>query len=147
MERRGEGGAERERGWLHKPVSFSFSSDEGRRMKYSTLIRCNCDVVLENSPKPAPSFCSLPLHEALYRHRHRPQPMLVFLFLFSASPSRLLFLSFLRNIKRYRMSNATMHVVRSCTGRTRQTDREGLTKRKNCSSLMSRVLLAHTLSD
>lgn len=36
----------------HNPASFSFSSDEGRRMKYSTLIRCNCDVVLENSPGP-----------------------------------------------------------------------------------------------
>lgn len=42
------------RGQLHNPASFSFSSDEGRRMKYSTLIRCNCDVVLENSPGPLP---------------------------------------------------------------------------------------------
>lgn len=32
---------------------LSFSSNEGRRMKYSSLIRCNCDIVLENSPSSA----------------------------------------------------------------------------------------------
>lgn len=50
---RGGGGWSRSRGAGCTTPSFSFSSDEGRRMKYSTLIRCNCDVVLENSPRPA----------------------------------------------------------------------------------------------
>lgn len=36
------------RGWLVPPSRFRRT--KGRWMKYSSLIRCNCDVVLENSP-------------------------------------------------------------------------------------------------
>ena len=39
-------------GWRAR-LPLSFSSNEGRRMKYSSLIRCNCSALLENSPSPA----------------------------------------------------------------------------------------------
>lgn len=47
---RGDGRIEEggDRGWLVPPSRFRRT--KGRWMKYSSLIRCNCDVVLENFP-------------------------------------------------------------------------------------------------
>lgn len=78
--RAGVGGKrkDRSRGAGCTTPSFSFSSDEGRRMKYSTLIRCNCDVVLENSPGSTPSQVPSPFCNPL---SPSPLPQLVLAFL------------------------------------------------------------------
>lgn len=71
---RGDGRIEEggDRGWLVPPSRFRRT--KGRWMKYSSLIRCNCDVVLENFPAILLLFSFQRTHTRARFFSHSPFP-------------------------------------------------------------------------